>query len=314
MIQQWKKDKVKEIGKMIEDYKVIGILDMCNLPAAQLQNIKKDLRGKALVKMTKKRIIKLAMDKTSKKEVNMLIKMDVKIPALIFSEEDPFKLARILGKSKSPTYAKAGDISPRDIVIPAGPTNLPPGPAISDLQKAGVKAIISGNNISVKEDSLIAKEGDEISDVVANVLMKLDVKPMEIGLNLLAVYEEGTIYNKDVLFVDEKEYLDNIKKAYTSAFNLAYNAGYPTKETVELLVQKVSREVFNLALEAEIITKDNIDVFLQKAQSQALALKSKIPEAKEEKKAEEPKEEKEAEEKEVVKEKSDVLDKNKKEE
>ena len=43
------------------------------------------------------------------------------------------------------TYAIVGDIAPVDIIVPAGDTGIPPGPAIGTLTKAGIKASIQGS-------------------------------------------------------------------------------------------------------------------------------------------------------------------------
>lgn len=283
MVQEWKKEKVQELVKKIDESPVIGILDMNNLPAPQLQKIKKELRGKAKILMTKKRIIKFAMEKSKKKNVVELFKLEVISPALIFSNENPFKLARFINKNKAPSYAKARDISPKEIVIPAGSTNLTPGPVIGELQKVGVKAQITGENITIREDSVVAREGDEISGQLANILMKLGIKPIEIGLNLVAVYENGVFYKKDILSIDESEYLDNIKQAYDNSFNLALNIGYSTKETIIFLIQRAYQDSYNLAVNTDLITKETVDLLLKKAKSQALSLKEKIPKVKEEK-------------------------------
>jgi len=94
-------------------------------------------------------------------------------------------------KNKGSSSAKAGMLAQDDIVIPAGDTGLPPGPALSDLKQAGLKTKIQGPTISIAEDKLVAKKGEAISAGVANALGKLNIKPIKIGLNLVACYEHG---------------------------------------------------------------------------------------------------------------------------
>ena len=75
MVSESKKQEVKKIRELIEKYPVIGILDLFKMPSRQLQFIKKSLRGNALLKMSKKRLIKLALkDVKGKKDIERVDK------------------------------------------------------------------------------------------------------------------------------------------------------------------------------------------------------------------------------------------------
>lgn len=276
MVQKWKLEKVKDLEKLIESSSVVGIIDVSGLPAATLQNIKKSMRGSAEILLTKKSVILKAIEGAEKKKAKIkeLENLKAHIPAIIISNESPFGLYKKLGKMKEEAQAKAGDIAPRDIVVQEGPTNLPPGPAIADLQKAGLKAAIQGPNIVIKETATLVKQGAVINDTVAGILSKLDIKPMEIGLNVLGIYEEGVVYGKDVLAVDESEYVNKIVQAYRNAFNLAYNANYFTKDVVLLKLSEAYRNAMNLGINAGILEKEIIPHLLAKANLQAVSVKS----------------------------------------
>jgi large subunit ribosomal protein L10 len=158
-------------------------------------------------------------------------------------------------------------------VINAGPTNLLAGPAIGELQRAKIPAMIKEGKIHVREDTIVAKKGETISGTLANILKKLDIKSMLIGINVLGIWENGVIYSKDVLGVDEEEYLKNIKNAYFNALNLCVNVCYVNKESVKLLIQKAHQECKNLGINANIFDKDIVDDLIRKAGVQACSLK-----------------------------------------
>ena len=69
---------------------------------------------------------------------------------------------------------------------------------------------------------------------------------MEIGLDLVAVYEDGLIYDKSVLSVDEAQTLRNVLQAHKWAFNLAVEAGIYSKDVVEFMIEKAEREAMAL--------------------------------------------------------------------
>ncbi len=120
MVSERKKEEVRRLEEELKKYPVIGLLDMFKLPAKQLQEIREKLRGKAKIKMMKKSVIKIAMENVDRKGIKELEKTIQNQPALLFSETDPFELARTIESSKSSAAAKEGDIAPKDIVVKAG--------------------------------------------------------------------------------------------------------------------------------------------------------------------------------------------------
>lgn len=300
MVSEKKKKTLQEVSESIEKHPVVGIVDMHNLPAKQLFQIKQQLKGKAVIRMVKKRVITLALGGSKRHGIKGLEDKIQNQPALLFSDANPFELAHTIAKSVSKAAAKAGDIAPTDIIIPAGPTNLPPGPAIGELQKAKIPAGVEGDKIVVKKDTRIAKAGEEISADTADVMGKLQIEPMEISLNLVAVWDSGTVFGKDILFIPPEHYINQLKSAYSNAFNFALKIDYMTSETVPMLLSKAHQQAFSLSLEAGIVTSETVGPLLAKANSQASALqelvKEEAPEKKEEPADEKPEEKKEGEE------------------
>src|SRR3989344_8566689 len=116
------------------------------------------------------------------------------MPALIMTELDPFRLYKLLKSSKSPAFAKPGNVLPKDAMVKAGPTNFTPGPIIGELGKFGIKAGVEAGKIVIKEDKVVARAGQKVDAKMAELLIRLDIKPMEIGLNVVACYDRGTIF------------------------------------------------------------------------------------------------------------------------
>ncbi len=237
-VAEYKKKEVAELAKLFKEYPVIGIINMDNLPTPQLQKMRAQLRDTVNLRMSKKRLIKLALEKVEKQNIKELEKHLEGMPALLFTKEEPFKIALILRKSKSSAPAKPGQTAPRDIIIPAGPTGFTPGPIISELGQAGIKAGVDKGKIVVKEEKLVAKKGEKISHKIANLLTKFGIEPMEIGLNISAIYDDGVIYAGEVLDVDDKKLVEELKRAALWAFNLAVEVGYPSKGTISFLISK----------------------------------------------------------------------------
>ncbi len=252
-VSEKKKQEVEQLTQLLKTEKIIGIIDLTNLPSAQFQKIKHKLKKDLRVRVSKKSLIKLAIEKAkdSRKNLEKLEEyLQNCMPALLFTNEDAFKVAKLLSKNKSSSPAKPGQIAPKDIVVEEGPTPFSPGPIIGELGAAGIKAAIEDGKVVIKQAATIVKKGEEITQSQADMLAKFGIEPMEIGLNIVAVYQDGDIFDAEVLSIDESEYIEMIKTAAAEALNLAVYSAYPTKETVELLLQKAERE--SLALDSKI--------------------------------------------------------------
>jgi large subunit ribosomal protein L10 len=274
MVSEKKKEIVKQIADLINKYPIVGVVNMSGLPAPQLQTMRESLRKDVELIMARKKLMTLGLQNAGKEGVAELEKYFRGVPALLFTKENPFKLYAILEKSKSSAPAKGGQEAPKDIIVKAGPTSFAPGPIIGELGAVGIKSGVDGGKIVIKEDSVVVKEGEVISGKVAEILKRLDVKPMEIGLDLVAVWEEGTVFKGSDLRIDEAEYEQNIINAAQWAVNLSIEAGIPTADTIELMIIKAFNDSKAVALEGNILADAVIEEVLGKVEREALALKA----------------------------------------
>ncbi|MFT4326052.1 MAG: 50S ribosomal protein L10, partial [Candidatus Woesearchaeota archaeon] len=245
---------VDELVALIKEYPIVGTVNVEGLPTPQLQNMRSNLRGTVVLRVAKGRLIKRAIEqaKADKAGIEILEENLKGMPALLFTKDNPFKLFKTLKKNKSSAPAKAGQVAPNDIVVQAGPTSFAPGPIIGELGAFGIKTGVAGGKLEIKQDAVVAKEGEVISAGLAGILSRLGIEPMEVGLDLTAVYDEGTVYTKSVLDVDEDQIRAHAELFAKEAFNLAFNANIFVTETVELLLTKAASDARALAIETNI--------------------------------------------------------------
>lgn len=278
--------QVEEIKKLLDEYNALGVANLQKVRAAQLQEMKKKLKDVANVRVLKNTLMKRALaDYKNKPDVEKLEPMLNGSNIFLFTNLSPFKLSLLLDKGRVKTTAKAGDVAAIDVIVPAGNTGLPPGPVISQLGSVGLPTRIEGGSVWINKDTMVAKKGDLIDVRLAGVLSKMNIKPVEVGLILKAVYEEGLILTDEQLHIDVDGFKKSLIEATSNALNLSLNAGYPTSETIPLLLQIAHRKAYSLALNAGIPTKETIGDMLRKAHAEASGLDAKLPKT-EEKKAE----------------------------
>ncbi len=270
-LPRWKKEEVEEIKRGIEGHTLVGVVDMYGIPASQIQQIRRNLCGTATVKMARNTLIEHALNELGG-SVATLNDHAGGQSALIFTNENPFKLFKLLEKTKTKMAAKPGETAPEDIVVPKGPTTFKPGPIVGELQQVGIPAAIEGGKVKIRENKTVVKKGEVINKKVAEALVKLSIKPMDVGLILLAAHYKSTVFTPDLLAIDEESYVNNIMLAARQAFNLSVNAAIPTALTIEAIIGKAVRDARNVGVEAPIYEKDIADLIIGRAQREMLVV------------------------------------------
>ena len=244
VVPEGKLKSVKELENLINNKKTILITSIKNIPGGQFQEIVKKIRGKAIVKVPKKNLIFRAIDNSAKdsKELSELKEKIGDSFAILFSDLDSFELAGELMKSQSPAKAKAGQEAPLDIEIPEGPTDMVPGPAVSELGALGIKIKIENGKITISEPKIIAKEGEKMKENAVALMNKLDIKPFKIGFVPVCAFdnEKKVLYTK--IKIDPEETIEELRFAYGKALPFALEIGYVTQDTVKLMISKAGSE------------------------------------------------------------------------
>ncbi len=274
--KKWKHSEVSRLKQLAKEYPVVGVADLSGFPANLHGQLKVRLAGKAHVTVSKRKIIQRALKEAG---VDDSLTKDLKgSTAVLFSKVNPFELFALVKQSSGKVSAKEGQIAPDDIVIPAGDTGLPPGPALSDLKGAGLNVRVQGATIAVMEDKIVTHKGEAITAPVVNVLGKFGIKPIKLRLSLTHVAEKGQLYPASVLDIDETEVFANFVKAEQQAFNLAVNAFVFNDKSTPVIITKAFREAKQVALDANMLTEATVGDILAKAENAAKEIKSHVKE------------------------------------
>ncbi|HDQ06370.1 MAG TPA: 50S ribosomal protein L10 [Candidatus Bathyarchaeota archaeon] len=275
-----KADKVKEIKELLSQYDVVGIASLEKVRSAQLQKLRQKLEENANLRVVKNSLISRAVSEIEDKAGLEKLEEYLTGPNLfLFTNLNPFKLVILLEKSRVKASARAGDVAAFDVVVPAGNTGLPPGPIISQFTAVGLRTRIESGSVYVNKDTLVVKEGETISAQLASLLSKLGIKPVEAGLSLKVVYDDGTILTEEELTLDIDEFRRSIGEAHQYAFNLSLEAAVPFPENISFLLSLAHQKAAGLALSAGIINKDTIEDLIRKANMEMLSLSEKLDEA-----------------------------------
>ncbi|MEM3561001.1 MAG: 50S ribosomal protein L10, partial [Nitrososphaerota archaeon] len=192
---------------------------------------------------------------------------------VIFTNMSAFKLSLILEKSRVLMHAKGGEKADIDVIVPECNTGLQPGPVLSDFGKMKIPTRIEGGNIWIAKDTLVARKGEEISQMLASLLVKLDIKSVLRGIDLILAYEDGLIIEGEKLKINLEDYKINISKAFENALKLSIEAQYITKENIPYLINKAILQAKNLGIHIGYPSKDLIKEIIIKAYMNAEKIK-----------------------------------------
>ncbi len=246
--KQEKKEFVAAVKKDLKKFPVIAVASIASLPSKQYNQIKKKTRENVKLDFGRQTLLKRAIEECGREDVKALEEFFGNATVLVLSDLDAFKLYALFKRNKSNVAAKAGQVPHDDLVVKAGETNLTPGPVLTDLKNAGLQAKIQGPKVVIMKDAVVAKAGEPITEAAANVLGKLGEEPFEVGINVLAVLQDGTVYKGEDLDIDEEAYLAAIQDAYRKSVNLAVYVEVWNDVSAPLIVSKA-------ALEAKAVKK-----------------------------------------------------------
>lgn len=263
----------EELQELPKTYNVIALSKMNKVRATQLMTLRKKFHGQIIIKIIKNKVAQRAFEKVNNiSGIEDLSKELEGQCALMFTNLSPFKLNLIFSENKVFLPAKGGDIAPKDIIVPAGNTGIPPGPVLSEFKEAKVQTKIDQGSIAVTKDTIVAKSGEVISQKLASLISKLDIKPIEAGVLVSYAISEGLQFREKDLQLDVKEYVKELQQSYTSALNLAIESVYFAPETIPSLLSLAYQKSLNVASKAGYVSKETVEIILNAAQTNAHSL------------------------------------------
>ncbi|MFB6283454.1 MAG: 50S ribosomal protein L10 [Halobacteria archaeon] len=272
-VPEWKEVEIEKFRELISQYDAVGVVNVEGIASKQFQEIRRNLHGSAKVRVGRNTLMRFALELEELEELEEYVDGQ---SGLILTDDNPFKMYRELQEGKSPAPIKAGQEAPDQVVVPEGDTGFEPGPFVGDLQQIGANARIEDGSIKVVEDSVVLEEGEEADDKMSEILGKLEIYPIEVGLELKALKREGTVFEPDTLDIDFDEYRTDLEAAAAGAFNLGVNAGVANDKTVEPMLSKAFGEALGVGVEATVAEPKVLENLVSEADAAIKSLAAEL--------------------------------------
>merc|ERR1719183_898274 len=108
----------------------------------------------------------------------------------------------IIGNYVVPAPARAGVVANADVIVPKGPTGCDPSQT-SYFQTMEINTKISRGQIEIQSDVHLINKGERVTAGQADLLQKLSIRPFTYGLAITKVFDNGALYDVEVLAIDD---------------------------------------------------------------------------------------------------------------
>jgi large subunit ribosomal protein LP0 len=214
---------------LLEEYPKIMLVQADNVGSHHMQQIRASLRKEAVILMGKntmmRKAIRSILDKNPRLE-GILPYIYGNI-GFVFTKHDLSKVRDKIGQNKVQAAAKAGAVSPVDVIVPAGPTGQEPTKT-SFFQALSIQTKINRGSIEIINDVPLLKAGQKVSVSQATLLQMLDIKPFQYGLTVTTVYDNGQIYDVEVLDLTDDDILSKFRVGVNNVAALSLQIGVPS--------------------------------------------------------------------------------------
>ena len=263
--RDWKQTYFEKLENAIRNHSKFLLVNADNVSSKQFADIRRSLRGRATVVMGKntmmKKCIKNLLDEFP--EYEKVAPLLVNNVGFIFTNEELITIRDIVAENKVGAPAKQGSIAPVNVVVPAQNTGQGPEKT-SFFQALSIQTKIARGTIEITNDVPLLKIGDKVGASEAALLSMLNIKPFSYGLVLVACYEEGTVFEPEVLDITPDDIRAKFMAGVNNIASVSLNIGYPTIASAPHSIANGLRKLIAVAAATEITfpAAENAKAFL----------------------------------------------------
>ncbi len=265
----------QQLQELPKKYNVLALVRMEKVRGSQLLPLRKKLQDEVEIVSIKDKVARLALEKAGITGIDKFVDNVKGQCVFMFTNMSPFKLNVLLGKNKVMLFARGGDTASMDVIIPPKNTGIAPGPMLTDFKENNIPTKIDQGTIWIMKETVPVKKGEPISEKLAGLLTKLDIKAIEAGIVLNAALEEGLVYQQEEMIIDLEKFRNDLAQAHQEAISLSIEAAYITADNIEQILAKAAQSARSVSTEAGYLTEDTKEQVLQKAHGQAQGVASK---------------------------------------
>jgi len=253
----WKSNYFLKLLTLLDEFPKFFIVGADNVGSNQMQQIRIALRGTAEVLMGKNTMMRKAIrgHLDSNPALEKVLPHIVDNIGFVFTKADLVEVRDKLLSNKKPAAAKAGALAPIDVFVPAQNTGLGPEKT-SFFQALQIATKITRGTIEILNEVHIIKKDEKVGASEATLLGMLNIHPFAYGLQILQVYDGGSIFHPSVLDITDEDIRAKFIEGAAIVTMTCLGIGYPTAASVPHMVSNAFRNLLAVAVETDYTFKE----------------------------------------------------------
>jgi large subunit ribosomal protein LP0 len=245
-----KEEYFPKLTQFCNEYTKVFVVTADNVGSTQMQQIRFALRGSGVVLMGKNTMIRKGLKGLAKEnpKLDKLIPLVRNNVGFVFCKGDLKACRTLLLANKVAAPARVGSVSPVDVVVPASNTGMEPTKT-SFFQALNIPTKITKGTVEIMNDVQLIKAGEKVGGSEATLLQMLNIKPFFYGLQILAVYDNGSVFDASVLDITDEILADKFRAGVANIAALSLALGRPTEASIPYSFTSAFRDIISLGLE-----------------------------------------------------------------
>jgi len=249
----WKANYFMKMIALLDEYPKCFLVGADNVSSKQMQQIRMSMRGYGVVLMGKNTMMRKAIrgHMNNNPDLERLLPHIKGNIGFVFTNGDLIEVRDRLLENKVAAPARAGAISPVDVIVPAQNTGLGPEKT-SFFQALAIPTKISRGTIEIINDVKLLKPGDKVGASESTLLNMLKISPFTYGLEIEQVYDQGTVFSPEVLDITDDDIRNKFMEGVRNVASVCLQIGYPTVASVPHSIVNGFKNLLAIAAETEI--------------------------------------------------------------
>jgi large subunit ribosomal protein LP0 len=253
---QKKKDYFSKLSSLLDEHHQAFIVNADNVGSEQLQQVRRELRGRGVLVMGKNTIIrKCIRDKLNgngypmqfRGLASLLPHVKGNVGFVFAKQDDLVDLRARISAITVEAPAKIGAVAPCDIVVPRGQTYQDPAKT-SFFQALNIPTRISRGFVEMVVDVVLVRAGTKLTASQVTLLQMLNLKPFTYALSVVSVYDDGNIYPPALLDLTDDVVLCRFRQGVANVAALSMRIGLPTAASVPHVLANGFRDLLAVSV------------------------------------------------------------------
>ena len=171
---------------------------------------------------------------------------------LIFTNKDIAEISNITAKYVIEKQAKPGQLSPVEVIIPAGPTGMDSS-QIDYFQALKIPTKVSRNQLEITTATKILHVGQKITLSEINLMKKFNIKPYKHQMKIKKLLLNGKCYGEEILKVTDDYMKTKLEQGIKNILGFSLASHVPTPASAPHIISNAFRNICALSLGTNVL-------------------------------------------------------------